>query len=71
MSYDLEKAKQFMEAMKENDERIAQEWNTTFSTGACYVDTDMVDLHNIGALPRNSGRYPWNSDGAFNGCVNQ
>lgn len=66
MSYDLEKAKQFMEAMKENDERIAQEWNTTFSTtfstGACYVDTDMVDPHNIGGLPRNSGRYPWNSD---------
>lgn len=27
MSYDLEKAKQFMEAMKENDEQIAQEWN--------------------------------------------
>lgn len=75
MSYDLEKAKQFMEAMKENDERIAQEWNTTFSTtfstGACYVDTDMVDPHNIGGLPRNSGRYPWNSDGIFNGCVNQ
>ena len=28
MSYDLEKAKQFMEAMKENDERIAiQHWD--------------------------------------------
>ena len=63
MSYDLEKAKQFMEAMKENDEQIAQEWNeyvkrqlnAIFGTGACYVDTDMVDPHNLGALPRNSG----------------
>ena len=27
MSYDLEKAKQFMEAMKENDEQIAQKSN--------------------------------------------
>lgn len=79
MSYDLEKAKQFMEAMKENDEQIAQEWNeyvkrqlnAIFGTGACYVGTDMVDPHNLGALPRNSGRYPWNSDGTFNGCVNQ
>ena len=65
MSYDLEKAKQFMEAMKENDEQIAQEWNeyvkrqlnAIFGTGACYVGTDMVDPHNLGALPRNSGRY--------------
>lgn len=48
MSYDLEKAKQFMEAMKENDEQIAQEWNeyvkrrlnAIFGTGACYVGTD-------------------------------
>lgn len=73
MSYDLEKAKQFMEAMKENDERIAQEWNTTFSTGACYVDTNMVYPHNIGALPRNSGRYPWGV-GDFDGdvlCINK
>ena len=73
MSYDLEKAKQFMEAMKENDERIAQEWNTTFSTGVCYVDTDMVYPHNIGALPRNSGRYPWGV-GDFDGdvpCINK
>lgn len=56
MSYDLEKAKQFMEAMKENDEQIAQEWNeyvkrqlnAIFGTGACYVGTDMVDPHNLG-----------------------
>lgn len=70
MSYDLEKAKQFMEAMKENDEQIAQEWNeyakrqlnAIFGTEAYYADTDMVYPHNLGALPRNSGRYPWNSD---------
>lgn len=79
MSYDLEKAKQFMEAMKENDEQIAQklnehtkrQLNITFGTRACYADTDMVYPHNPGALPRNSGRYPWNSDGTINGCVNQ
>ena len=81
MSYDLEKAKQFMEAMKENDEQIAQEWNeyvkrqlnAIFGTGACYVDTDMVDPHNLGALPRNSGRYPWGV-GDFDGdvpCINK
>lgn len=73
MSYDLEKAKQFMEAMKENDEQIAQEWNATFSTGACYVDTNMVYPHNLGALPRNSGRYPWGI-GDFDGdvpCINK
>lgn len=81
MSYDLEKAKQFMEAMKENDEQIAQEWNeyvkrqlnAIFGTGACYVGTDMVDPHNIGALPRNSGRYPWGV-GDFDGdvpCINK
>lgn len=76
MSYDLEKAKQFMEAMKENDEQIAQEWNeyvkrqlnAIFGTGACYVGTDMVDPHNLGALPRNSGRYPWGV-GDFDGDI--
>lgn len=81
MSYDLKKAKQFMEAMKENDEQIAQEWNeyvkrqlnAIFGTGACYVGTDMVDPHNLGALPRNSGRYPWEV-GDFDGdvpCINK
>lgn len=81
MSYDLEKAKQFMEAMKENDEQIAQEWNeyvkrqlnAIFGTGACYVDTNMVYPHNLGALPRNSGRYPWGA-GDFDGdmpCIDK
>lgn len=70
-----------MEAMKENDEQIAQEWNeyvkrqlnAIFGTGACYVGTDMVDPHNLGALPRNSGRYPWGV-GDFDGdvpCINK